>query len=99
MFRLRLCPIPVSPSARPQENVPIDHIDGLTPGGTYTLGPPNSTSLVVASKRSTKKRKSFAAILATDKEAALRELRKAANFIIVTQKVTPTSAYCVPNMM
>lgn len=37
--------------------------------------------------------------MATDKEEALRELREAANFIVVTQKVTPTSDYCVPNMM
>eukprot|EP00978_Attheya_sp_CCMP212_P028841 scaffold100656_cov32-Attheya_sp.AAC.3 len=47
----------------------------------------------------TKRRKSFAAIVAADKDEALRELRNAAKFIIDTQTDTPTSDYCVPNQM
>eukprot|EP00978_Attheya_sp_CCMP212_P011323 scaffold27962_cov52-Attheya_sp.AAC.1 len=46
----------------------------------------------------TKRQKSFAALLAADKDAALRDLKDAVSYIVDTQVKTPTCNYCVPNM-
>jgi hypothetical protein len=46
-----------------------------------------------------RRKKSFAAIVAIDKEEARRVFIDAANFIVAAQKVMPTSDYCVPNIM
>eukprot|EP00978_Attheya_sp_CCMP212_P041524 scaffold239002_cov62-Attheya_sp.AAC.2 len=66
-------------------------------------GKSEETALIVQQPNAdgppTKRRKTFDAIVAADKDEALRELRDAANFIVVHQRDTPTSNYCVPNKM